>query len=139
MFPIVSLLMHKTRTHKQNGTGHDYEPTQELHETRTRTHTHTRLRRPAQPEQWFSLPQTDFFAAGVTHHCRSRNNATCMCGHTGRRKPPDEHEGQCTEEYTQEKEKEMQPLFPLTLYFGCRGKSSNDKISKNPNPEEEMN
>lgn len=41
MFPIVSLLMHETRTHQQNGTGHDYEPTRKLYETRTRLRTHT--------------------------------------------------------------------------------------------------
>lgn len=36
------------------------------------------------------------------------------------------------------KRKKCSHFFPLTLYFGCRGKSSNDKISKNPNLEEEI-
>lgn len=137
MFPIVSLLMHETRTHQQNGTGHDYEPTRKLYQTRTRLHTHTHTHQTAQIRSARAMVLfIKDFTAIATHH-RSRNNETCTCKHTGRRNPQDEYEGQCTEEYRQGKEKCSHfDFFFLTLYFGCRGKSSNEKNSRNPNPEE---
>lgn len=64
MFPIVSLLMHETRTHQQNGTGHDYEPTRKNCTRHEHARTHAAQTCAAEAKV---LSSSDFFAAGLTH------------------------------------------------------------------------